>query len=318
MNNNAFLKGWMRYTIMHKNRRVASIREDGTVTIYAKTFMPFNLWLETETDIYTYASNLNKFYYWCASRVFTPARKYAKEILNSIGVKQATTDRDRAMIAISYHALCLTDVYWVKKDREKIDFNNISLYRHSLSNAFADVSLLGKQITAQNAEMIADLDAAGDIATNGVSPKAWIRKNGEFYLLKNGEERDVEAGLLASKIIDCFKVEHVNYIADSFEGKKVSKSHLITSETKSIVSMEFIDVYCVNNNLDVEQFVLEKDKYTYYMVIIIDYLTGNSDRHWGNWGFYVDNDNNTLLSLYPLMDFNKAFTDYSTLKGGVC
>lgn len=318
INNNAFFKGWTRYTIMHKNRRVASVREDGTVTIYAKTFMPYNLWLETKTDVDTRVNNLNNFYYWCASRVLTLDRKYAKEILNSIGAKQAATDRDRAMIAISYHALCLTDVYWVKKNREKIDFDDISLYRHSLSNSFADVSLLGKQITAQNAEMLADRDAAGDIATNGVAPKAWIRKSGAFYLMKNGEERDVEAELLASKIADCFKIDHVEYSADTFEGKKVSKSRLITSEARSIVSMEFIDVYCVNNNLDTEQFVLEKDKYAYCMMIIIDYLIGNSDRHWGNWGFYVDNETNALLGLYPLMDFNKAFTDYSTLEGGIC
>ena len=318
MRNDSFSKGWNRYTIMHKNRRVASVREDGTVTIYSKTFMPYNLWLEENTDVETRVNNLNNFYYWCASRVLTLDRRYAKEILNAIGAKQATTDRDRAMIAISYHALCLTDVYWIKSDREKIRFEDVSLYKHSLSNSFADVSLLGRQITAQNAELLVNNDAAGDVATNGVAPKAWIRKKGEFYLMKNGEERDVEAELLASKIADCFKIDHVRYTADTFDKRKVSKSKLITSEDRSIVSMEFIDVYCANHDLDTEKFVLEKDKYAYYMMIIIDYLIGNSDRHWGNWGFYVDNSNNALLGLHPLMDFNKAFTDYSTLEGGIC
>ena len=28
--NNVFSKGWKRYMIMHKNRTVASVREDGT------------------------------------------------------------------------------------------------------------------------------------------------------------------------------------------------------------------------------------------------------------------------------------------------
>ena len=40
--------------------------------------------------------------------------------MNSIGAKQAVTDRDRAMIAIPYHCLSLTDVYWVKLDREAV------------------------------------------------------------------------------------------------------------------------------------------------------------------------------------------------------
>ena len=33
-------KGWERFTIMHKDRKVAAIREDGTCTIYA-TSSPF-------------------------------------------------------------------------------------------------------------------------------------------------------------------------------------------------------------------------------------------------------------------------------------
>lgn len=37
-------------------------------------------------------------------------RKYAKEIMNSIGAAQAVTDKDRAAIAISYHGLSRTDV----------------------------------------------------------------------------------------------------------------------------------------------------------------------------------------------------------------
>ena len=316
--NNAFDKGWKNYTIMHKDKRVASIRDDGDCTIYNKSLMPFNLWLDVEDDLNTRVNNLNNFYYWCASRVLTLDRKYAKEILNAIGAKQATTDRDRAMIAISYHALCLTDVYWVKSNRESVKFGDISLYRNSLSKAFADVSLLGRQITAQNAELLANEDVAGDVSTNGVAPKAWIREDDGFYLVKNGDERDVDAEILASKIADCFDVEHVSYYPDRFADRKVSKSKIITDEEHSIVSMEFIDVYCQNRDINSEEFVLNRDSQSYYMMNIIDYLVGNSDRHWGNWGFFVDNADNSLQHLYPLMDFNKSFTNYETLDGGLC
>ena len=318
LNNNALNKGWKRYYIMQKNRRVASVREDGTCTVYFKSFLPFNLWIEEGDDMNVRLNNLNNFYYWCASRVLTLDRKYAKEIMNAIGAKQATTDRDRALIAISYHALSLTDVYWIATNNEKTKFEDISLYSHSLSNSFADVSLCGKQITAQNEELINNQDAAGDIATNGVAPKAWIRKKDKFYLMTDGEERDVDAELLASKIVDCFDVDHVKYTKDSFDDRKVSKSEIITSEKRSIVSMEYIDIYCANHDLDTDEFVLKKDEYNYYMMNIIDYLIGNSDRHWGNWGFWVDNNTNKLLGLHPLMDFNKAFTNYSSVEGGKC
>ena len=54
------------------------------------------------------------------------------------------------------------------------------------------------------------------------------------------------------------------------------------------------------------------------MMNIIDYLIGNTDRHWGNWGFLVDNRTNKPLRLFPLMDFNKAFQAYDTLEGSRC
>ena len=318
VNHAVLAKGWERFTIMHKDRKVAAIREDGTCTIYAPSFMPYNLYLETANDLDTRLNNLNNFYYWCSSRVLTLDRRFAKEILNSIGAKQAVTDRDRAAIAISYHGLSLTDVYWIKFNRENVSFADLSLFRHSLSGAFADVSLNGRSLTVQNAELLKPNDAAGDIGTQGVAPKAWIRENGTFYLLKNGDERDVKAELLASKIAHCFRAESVAYEPSTFEDKPVSRSRIITSEDASLVSMEAVDVYCVNHELDRDAFVLKKDAYAYHMMNLIDYLVGNTDRHWGNWGFLVNNDTNRLEKLYPLMDFNKSFLAYDTIDGARC
>ena len=89
MNNNIF-------EIMHKDRRVARIDSSGMCKVYYKSFMPYNLYLEEEEDIDSLVNNITNFNYWCATRVLTLDRKYAKEILNSIGMSQAVTDKDRA------------------------------------------------------------------------------------------------------------------------------------------------------------------------------------------------------------------------------
>jgi hypothetical protein len=311
-------KGWKKLYIMHKERMVATICENGKATVYSRSFMPYNLYFEAGEDIDTRINNLNNFYYWCASRVLTLDRKYAKEIINSIGARQATTDKDRAAISISYHGLSMTDVYWIRGYREKISFSQISLYSHSLSDAFMDISLRGRQITAQNAEMIMSRDAAGDVGTPGVSPKAWVREDDGFYLFKDGDERDVTAELTASKIVACFDVEHVSYSSAVFEDLHVSKCKIITSEERGIVPFEFIDVYCTNRDMDKMAFVLKTDPYAYYMMNIMDYLIGNTDRHWGNWGFWVDHTTNKPISMYPLMDFNRSFTAYETIEGARC
>ena len=54
------------------------------------------------------------------------------------------------------------------------------------------------------------------------------------------------------------------------------------------------------------------------MMNILDYLVGNTDRHWENWGLLVDNETNQPIRLHDLMDFNRAFQQYNTLEGANC
>ena len=308
------------YAIMHLERHVATIRSDGTCSVYYPQFMPYNLYLEEdpENDLNTRISNLNNFHYWCATRLLTLDRKYAKEILNSLGLKQAVTDQDRAEIAISYHALCLTDVYWVRELRERISFARINLYDHSLSDAFVDVSLRGRALTAENAGLIPYGDSAGDLSTAGVSPKAWIRREGRFLLLKDGDAREVEAELIASRIARCFDVEQILYEPWDYDGQRVSRSQLISSKARSIVPAGAVEIYAANRGTTLQKIVIRQDEYSYHMMNIIDYLVGNTDRHWENWGFWVNNSSNRLEKLHPLMDFNRAFLSYDTLDGAKC
>ncbi len=309
---------WKKYAIMHKDRKVASINSDGSCTIYYPAFMPYNLYLEMSDDLDDRINNLVNFYAWCSSRVLTLDRKYAKEILNALGLRQASTDKERAEIAVSYHCVSMMDVFWVKGYRENISFSDVNIYNHSLSDVFVDVSLRGKSLTAENSRLVTPENVAPDIGTPGVAPKAWVRTGNSFKLLKDGQVRDVYAEILASKIIDCFDIEHVKYEEEEFDGQPVSACHLITNEELSIVSAEYVEIYAANHDMKLSDIVFKKSFKAYHMMNIIDYLVGNSDRHWGNWGFWVDNRTNKLESLYPLMDFNRAFTAYSDLDGAMC
>lgn len=307
-----------KMAIMHKNRKVATINRDGSCTIYFPSFLPYNLYLEESEEMEDRLNNLLNFFAWCSSRVLTLDRKYAKEILNTLGLKQATSDKDRAEIAISYHCTSMMDVYWVKGYREKISFENVNLLNYPLTDVFVDVSLRGRSLTVENRELLKPEDTAPDVGTPGVAPKAWVRRDHSFRLLKDGQPRDVEAEILASHILDCFDVEHVRYEKEEYDGQPVSACSIITSEEWSIVAAEYVQIYAANHDKSLMDLVLEKSPKAYYMMNILDYLVGNTDRHWGNWGVWVDNKTNKIESMYPLMDFNKSFLSYDTLEGAVC
>ena len=85
-----------------------------------------------------------------------------------------------------------------------------------------------------------------------------------------------------------------------------------------MVSKMAFDIYAANHDLDTLEVCKQIDAVTYYGMNILDYLTGNTDRHPENWGFYVDNSNNKYTELYPLMDFNQCFGSYDTIDGANC
>lgn len=302
------------YEIMHMDKTVAAIWSNGKVKIHNSQFLPYDIYLEEDddNDMDVLINNLVNFDHWCASRVLTLDRKYAKELLNSIGVAQATTDKQRAKISLSYHCVSLTDVYWVRQYGEEITFDKINLYDNRLNDAIVELSLKGRQMTVTNHEL------APDLSTKGCFPKAWIRGENGFKLLKDGAEEAVRRELLASEICQCFDIKQVTYREHIYEGEVVSESDIITSKDYSMVSKMSFDVYAMNNDLDTIEVCKEIDPETYYGMNILDYLTGNTDRHPENWGFLVDNHTNEYVSLYPIMDFNQCFLSYDNIEGANC
>lgn len=240
-------------------------------------------------------------------------RKYAKEILNSIGMAQAITDKDRAKIALSYHCVSLTDIYWVREKGEEVSFRRLNLYDNSLNKAVVELSLRGKPMTVTNQEL------APDLSTKGYFPKAWIRRNDAFILLKDGGNDSVKRELLASQLCQCFDFSQVTYKAGMYDGQPVTESQIITSKEYSIISKMSFEIYALKHDLSVQDECIKRDPVTYYGMNILDYLlVGNTDRHPENWGFLVDNRTNQCISLYPIMDFNMSFGSYDTVEGANC
>lgn len=306
------------YEIMHKDTVAAVISARGEVTIHHAQFLPYDLYLEEERDFDTCFNNAAVFQHWCASRMLSLDRTHAKAILNAIGASQSPTDRDRAQIALSCHCVSLTDVHWVREVGENASFSRLNLYDNSLNEAIVELSLRGKALTVTNQELVTSRDLAPDLMTRGLFPKAWIRRDDSFVLLKDGGRDAVRRELLASAVCQCFDVPQVIYEAGEYDGEPISRSRIVTNKDRSITPMRAFEVYATNQDLDYLEEVQKLDPSAYYGMNILDYLTGNTDQHMENWGLWVDNRTNTPISLHPLMDFNQCFTAYDTIDGANC
>lgn len=303
---------FITYEIMHLDKVVAKVSTLGQAKILDERFMPYDIYLAESDDLDELVNNLTNFNHWCASRVLSLDRTYAKEIMDSLGVSQAVTDQDRAQISLSYHCVSLNDVYWVRTAGEDVTFAELNLYDNPLNEAIIPLPLKGKHLTVTNQEL------APDLSTKGCFPKAWIRTGAEFRLLKDGGEDVVRRELVASKICRCFDIPQVSYEEYVYEGEVVTQSTIVTSKRYSMISKLAYDVYAINNDLNTIDECIRLDPVGYYGMNILDYLVGNTDRHPENWGFLIDNATNQPVSLYPIMDFNMSFRTYDQLEGANC
>lgn len=279
------------YILMLKDTKVCHInRCTGKVKMYNKNLLPFDIYLEYD-EYADLQNNITVFNWWCAHRLLSIDREHAKVILNACGIKQATTDKDRADIAIEYNCLSLKDFYWVKTVDDTSTWKQVNLFDNSLSNAVVDIALQGKNLALTNNYLI-----ASDLTTDGIFPKAWYRKDKTFYLYKGDKNDSVNKEVRASKILQQLGFDVLNYEKSSFDNSNVAVSKCFTSK-----DIGYVTAGDMSQNYDIDT-----KCYEYDMMNLCDYLVGNSDRHQDNWG-YLFNYNREIIGFAPIFDFNHAF-----------
>lgn len=282
--------------IMDREEVIAEF-QNGVVSIRR---LPLGLYLEEGTESDVLVNNIINFYSWCSRRVLSLDRVHAKAILNSCGLAQAVTDRERAEIALQYKCLSLSDNYWVTDDCS-VRWRDIDLFSHSLNEA-VPVSLRGKQLTLNNISLIAQ-----DTSTNGLAPKAWIRKEDHIYLMKGNVGNDsVGREVEASGILRALGFNAMEYRREQYEGETVSVCKCYTSEYMSHIALdEYLS--CNEYNSSWNERVID--------IILASYLVGDSDRHCGNVNILFVDDK--VIDIAPMIDFNHAFEASETTRSNI-
>ena len=141
-----------------------------------------------------------------------------------------------------------------------------------------------------------------EYTTQGVTAKAWVKKEGKTFLYKVARK-----DLAASLILDVLGFYHVRYEKVTGEelemvvssrrkeqiealGEIVVKCELLTSEDVFMVNFEDYQTYCENHGMDVYEETVRLDNRHYLEMHIADYILNNIDRHTANWGYFMDNE----------------------------
>ena len=288
----------MNYYLMNKNKpliRFNIIEEFGEEIPQT---------IETLTEVPVWFPDLRN---WLENRNAAKHRAFVRDLLVKMKANTIT-----GFISLT-NCLSLQDTLWVKPENSNLTWENINLFDNEFSEvmthmAFDGTGLYGIRIRTTSPEL----------TTDGTYDKCWVRRNGNIFLLKAGSTGARNAGLepyceyIASQFYTKFCNDSVLYDIGTYRNRVVSSCKSFSNEN---VGYKPISLW-VKNDTSIKNIlnIIEKynfDENEFKRMIIADSVCVNSDRHFGNFGFLIDNKTLSPVSLAPIFDFNMAFSPYA-------
>ena len=241
---------------------------------------------------------------WIKQRQAAKHQKHIKELMGRCGC-----DTTKGFIDMT-RCLSLNDTFWVKTENDSIMWKDVSLYSNKFNEMIAHLAFDGIGMYDEGFST-----TSPELTTDGSFPKCWVNEGSFIYLLKRGNSGAVNLGwepyseVLAHQLLDHLGYNHVPYSVVQYRGKLASKCPLVTTEEVGFVPAGKM----LYGQKDITFSTLQRlaDKYgcikDFEHMCLFDYVSCNTDRHLGNWGFLVDNDAGQVLGFMPLFDHNYTF-----------
>lgn len=242
---------------------------------------------------------------WVSNRSSAKHRAHVNKILEMCGGKTK-----RGFIALT-HCLSLTDTLWVKSEKENVTWKQVNLYENNFDEVVSKLSFDGNGLFG-----IQMSTTSPELTTDGAYDKCWLNEKDGIHLIKTGSEGARNTGLepygevLASQVFEKL-CNSVKYTLRKFDGRIVSDCKLFTSQDFGYrpVALFYKDKLTLPKLLEIYKEFNSEDAFR--RMIVADCITLNCDRHFGNFGFLVNNKTFERIELNPCFDFNMAFVPFA-------
>lgn len=247
---------------------------------------------------------------WLERRVIPKNREFVDNILFKIGLSQQNT---MEIIKIS-KGLSLTDCYWIVEEDFNGTFKEYNLYENKFNTDLSLVALTGYGKVKKQ-----DFISSPEFITNGMLKKSWRKdKDGNIYLYKGGTSGGSNTGkepyseFYASQIAKKLELDYVEYGLSKWKKTLCSTCKLFTSLEFSYVPIyEFVNKMSLKKVGEYIKDLDEKFYDSFVDMLLFDAIICNTDRHYGNFGFLVDNKTNKPVKFAPIFDNGLSLFNYA-------
>lgn len=246
---------------------------------------------------------------WLKRRTIPSNRAYVQNFLAKLGLNE----KDTKGIIDFCKGLSLNDCYWVIEGNFKGKFAENNLYDNRFSNVLSHIAFTGYGSFQKSS-----LRSSPEFTTNGMLAKCWRRVDGKIVLYKSGTEGFANSGnepyceYYANQVAAAMGINAVQYGLSKWKGRLCSTCELFTSKEYSFMPIGNI-VKEGGIRAVIEYYKSLGDKYfnDFVDMIVFDAVILNTDRHFGNFGFMVDNRANIICAPAPLFDHGLSLLTYA-------
>ena len=246
---------------------------------------------------------------WLKHRTIPKNRAYVHNFLSKCGLN---LNRPINIIKVS-KGLSLNDCYWVVEEGFDGKFADFNLYENRFSQILALIAFTG-----YGSSIRTSLASCPEFTTNGMLPKCWRRERGQIKLFKGGTSGASNTGyepyseFYAFQIAEIMGIKAIPYNLTKWKGELCSTCDIFTNKNYSFLpvgriitsgGMKAVREYYESLGDD---FVKALDD-----MIVLDALIFNTDRHFGNFGFLIDNNANKIVAPAPLFDHGNSLFNFA-------
>lgn len=286
----------MEYYLMNKDTKLMKFSIDGEGVMEQCSV------IEQYTNLPIWFPDIDT---WISKRSAAKYRKHVQSILDMMGGRTLS-----GFVGLT-HCLSLNDTLWIKSALENINWDNVSLYSNDFDEVVSKLSFDGNGLCGMKFST-----TSPELTTDGAFDKCWVKED-DIYLIKAGSTGASNAGrepyseVLASQVYTCLCENSVQYKLTHYDGRVVSKCKLFTAEEYGYKAAAIFNLVTPNISKLLNEFSKFGGENNFRRMIVADAVCINQDRHFGNFGFLVNNETFERVAMAPVFDYNLAMFPYA-------
>lgn len=241
---------------------------------------------------------------WLRHRTIPKNRAYVHSFLSKCGLN---LNRPMSILSVS-KGLSLNDCYWVVEEGFEGCFAEYNLYENRVSRVLGLIAFTGYGSSVRTS-----LASCPEFTTNGMLPKCWRRENGIIRLYKGGTSGASNTGnepyseFYAAQIAEVLGINAIPYGLSKWQGELCSTCELFTSKEHSFIPVgRLVTKGGMKAVREYYESLGEEFIHALHDMLVLDAIICNVDRHFGNFGFMVDNRINKITAPAPLFDHGNS------------